>query len=408
MPSRPEPAATPIQELAQSPPVKEGFRLLEEGAEWLTDRQMEFTRIPAPSFGERARAQYFLRQFAELGLCRTHCDEVGNVVAEWPGTGPARHRRSVALTAHLDTVFPPGARIDVFRQNGRLYGPGVTDNGAGLAALLGLARLFCVSRLRCRDTILFVANVAEEGEGNLFGMRYLLDQEEIREQVRCMLVLDGADVEHITAHGLGSRRFQVTISGPGGHSWTDFGMAHPIYALAAAITELCTAAVPGAPRTTFNVGEVQGGTSINSIPSSASFKLDIRSASTQEICRISALLEAAVRQALEAENRRARCGLVTGEIKEIGERPAADLPEGARILQVVQDIDQLLGIRSRVERSSTDANVPLSLGIEALSLGGGGAGGGAHSLQEWYDPSDRVLGLRRLWLATCALAGIEL
>jgi len=407
MPPIAEAVPEPISELLQSAPITEAFRAIEAQCDWVTERQIELTRIPAPTFGERARAQYLAARFVELGL-RARCDEVGNVVAEWPGTASARQRRAVAFTAHLDTVFPKSERIEVFRQNGRIYGPGITDNGAGLAALLGLARALRDSGLRCRDSLLFIANVAEEGEGNLFGMRYLFDQADIRKQVRCVLVIDGASVEHITAHALGSRRYQVTISGPGGHSWTDFGMAHPIYALAAAVAQLSLASVPASPRTTFNVGEIQGGTSITSIPFSAFFKADIRSASAQEIKRLAGVLEDTVRSAVEAENRRAQLGRVTCEIKVIGERPAAELPAGARILEVLQQVDQAMGIQSRIERSSTDANIPLSLGIEALSLGAGGNGGGAHSLQEWYDPAGRALGLKRLLLAACALAGVEL
>lgn len=405
MPAKTE--AQPVRELMQSPRVTDAFRAIEQHADGITEQQIKITRIPAPTFGEKARAQYLAAAFTELGL-RTRCDEVGNVIAEWPGTASGRNRRSVALTAHLDTVFRKTENVDVFRQNGRIYGPGITDNGAGLAALLGLARVVRDTSLRCRDTLIFVANVAEEGEGNLFGMRHLFDQDEIRKHVRYVLVIDGANVEHISAQALGSRRFAVTISGPGGHSWTDFGLAHPIYALAGAIAQLSALTVPATPRTTFNVGEIQGGTSINSIPFSASFKADIRSASAHEIKRLAAALEKAVREAVDAENRRAQHGRVTFEIKEIGERPAAELPARARILAAVQEVDQALGIHSRIERSSTDANIPLSLGIEALSLGAGGNGSGAHSLQEWYDPADRALGLKRLLLVTCSLAGLEL
>lgn len=400
------PARSP-RELSDHPLIAEGCRALDAEVDWVTERHIELTLIPSPTFNEAARGEYFRTRFEELGLEHARCDAVGNVLAEIPGTAPARLRRIVCLTAHLDTVFPPGERIEVFRQNGRIYAPGITDNGAGLAALLALARAFRLARLRCRDTLLFVANVAEEGEGNLFGMRFLLDQQEIRKLLRCVLVLDGASVEHITAHALGSLRFLVTISGPGGHSWTDFGMVHPVYALAAAVCQLVGTTVPSQPRTTFNVGEVQGGTSINSIPSSASLKLDIRSGSVQEMRRLAGLMEKIVRQAVDGENRRAQSGRLSYDIKEIGSRPAADLPDNAQVLETVLEVDRLLGIRSRVERSSTDANIPLSLGIEALSLGGGGSGGGVHSAQEWYDPAGRSLGLKRLFLATCALAGVE-
>jgi len=195
------------------------------------------------------------------------------------------------------------------------------------------------------------------------------------------------------------------VEGPGGHSWTDFGLAHPIYALASAVARFSAVAVPANPRTTFNVGEMHGGTSINSVPFSASIKVDLRSSSEQEIGRLSAILEKLVEQAVEEENSRAHTGRLVCRIEQIGDRPAAELPGDARILQTVRAVDAYLGIASRVERSSTDANIPLSLGMEAISLGGGGEGGGAHSPQEWYDPSGRVLGLKRLLLTICALAG---
>ncbi len=400
-------AADSIEALAQSQAVARALELAEREADWITERHIELTRIAAPTFGEKARADYFFQQFTELKLDHVRRDEAGNVLADWGGTAPARQRRLLVVSAHLDTVFAAESRIEVHRRNGRIYGPGVTDNGAGLAALLGLARVFRRAGLRARDHLLLVANVAEEGEGNLYGMRRLLQNEELRRQVRYMLVLDGANVDHITAHGLGSRRFLVTVSGPGGHSWSDFGLANPIYALAAAVAAFASTTVPTQPRTTFNVGQIHGGTSINSIPFSASIKVDIRSGSAQEIRRLSAILEKAVRQAVEQENQRAGAGRLTCQIQEIGERPAADLPEDARILETVRAVDRYLGIRSRVERSSTDANIPLALGMEAVSLGGGGQGGAAHSLQEWYDPAGRELGLKRLVLALCALAGVD-
>lgn len=409
MPANPTCASTgeTIAALARKAAVARALEWTGPEGDWITERQIEFTCIPAPTFAETARADYFVQQFTELKLDRVRRDGAGNVLGELWGTAPVQKRRLLILSAHLDTVFPLRSRIEVHRQNGRIYGAGITDNGAGLAALLGLARIFRRAGLRLRDNLLLVANVGEEGEGNLKGMRYLLQQEEICRQVRYVLVLDGASVEHITAHGLGSRRFLVTVEGPGGHSWNDFGLANPIYALASAVARFAQTSVPTDPRTTFNVGEIQGGTSINSVPASASIKVDIRSGSTEEMGQLSAILETAVREGVEEENRRAQTGRLTYELQDIGERPAADLPQNAPILETVRAVDRYLGIRSRVERSSTDANIPLALAIEALSLGGGGQGGGTHSPQEWYDPTRRDLGLQRILLALCALAGVD-
>ncbi len=401
-----------IPALVRDSTVERALDWIEQHTGWVTERHIELTQIAAPTFGEKNRADYVYQQFKQMGLERVRRDAAGNVLAEWGGAGTARARRVVALTAHLDTVFPPGTHIEVKRENGRgtggrIYAPGITDNGAGLASLLAVARAFRRSGLRLRDRLLFVANVCEEGEGNLYGMRHLLDPGEFREQLRCMLVIDGASTDHITAHALGSRRYQVTVEGPGGHSWSDFGLGNPIYALASAITTFSATAVPAQPRTSFNVGQIEGGTSVNSIPARASMKVDIRSGSAPEIKKLSAALERAVRAAVEEENERARGGKLMARIEVIGERPAADLPDNATILKTVQEVDEHLGIRSRIERSSTDANIPLSFGIEALSVGGGGKGGAAHSLHEWYDPAGREIGLKRIFLALCALAGLE-
>lgn len=398
---------TSIESLSRAAGVARALKQLEDDSEWATARQIELTRIPAPTFGEKQRADYFHQQFKSIGMERVRRDAAGNVLAEWAGFDRGRLRHLVVLSAHLDTVFSPQIRIDVIRNNGRIHGPGITDNGAGLAALLTVARAFRRSSLRVRGTLLFVANVCEEGEGNLFGMRHLLDDEDLRRQVRYMLVLDGANTDHITAHALGSRRYLITVEGPGGHSWSDFGLVNPIHALAGAVATFVQTPVPAQPRTSFNVGQINGGTSVNSVPSAAWVKVDIRSSSEAEIRRVSAALEKAVRDAVLAENERARGGRLTARLEEIGARPAAELPATATILRTVQAVDEFLGIRSRVERSSTDANVPLALGIEALSLGGGGQGGAAHSPNEWYDPAGRDLGLKRILLALCALAGVE-
>ncbi len=397
--------ASEVESLVAAPAARRALSILERNEEWITARQVEFTSIVAPTFEERARAEYFRRQFQQLKLEKVRLDGAGNVLAEIPGTAPARQRGVVALTAHLDTVFPRSLPVVIRRVNGRLYGPGVADNGAGLAALLAVARAARESGCRGRDTLLFVANVGEEGEGNLRGMRFLLSAEELRRRMRAMLVLDGAGAEHITVRALGSRRFEVTVEGPGGHSWTDFGMANPIHALAAAVTRLASTPWGGERATTCNVGEFQAGTSVNSIPFSATMKVDIRSSSEAEIRRVAEEVENAVRAAVAEENRRARSGRLACAVREIGERPAGELPEEARILKVFAGVDDFLGIRSRRECSSTDANIPLALGLEAVALGGGGQGGGAHSPREWYDPSNRLLGLKRVLLAVLLLAG---
>ncbi|MBI3934173.1 MAG: M20/M25/M40 family metallo-hydrolase [Acidobacteria bacterium] len=392
-------------QIAELPVWKQIARSAEDHRAWLEQVQIELTEIPAPTFHEAARAAYVAKRFEELGLENVRLDEAGNVLAERPGAS----QRAFVLTAHLDTVVPAGVPIEVRRSNGRIYAPGISDNGAGLAALLGVAAILQRSQVETDLSLILVANVGEEGEGDLYGMRHLLAPGEVRSRVAAMLILDGSAVEHITIAGLGSRRFLIEVTGPGGHSWKDFGRVNPIHALSNIIAELVriplSKAQPDGPRTTLNVGVIQGGTTVNTIPGAAWMKVDIRSTRLEDIERVSSALEAAVRSGVEQENQRA-AGSLAVRIHQIGERPAAELAMPSRLLDVVRATDKYLGIQSRLERSSTDANIPLSLGIDAVAIAGGGSGGDAHTPNEWYDPQGRDLGLKRILLTTLAMAGL--
>jgi tripeptide aminopeptidase len=388
-------------EIAELPLWKPLARSTEEHRDWLEQVQIDLTRIPAPTFHESARAAEMAKRFRELGLIKVRFDEAGNVIAERPG---ASHQAFV-LTAHLDTVVPAGAPIEVRRSNGRIYAPGISDNGAGLAALLGTAAILEKSGIQTDFSLIFVANVGEEGEGDLFGMRQLLSPGELRNRVAAMLILDGTSIQHITIAGLGSRRYLIEVSGPGGHSWKDFGRVNPILALSNVIAQLAHIPLPSDPRTTLNVGTIQGGTAVNAIPSAAWMKVDIRSTSFEEIERVSLALESATRSGVEQENQRAT-GSLELKMHIIGERPAAELSMPSPLLEVVRSTDKFLGIQSRLERSSTDANIPLSLGLDAVAIAGGGTGGEAHTPNEWYDPQGRHLGLKRIVLATLAFCGV--
>jgi acetylornithine deacetylase/succinyl-diaminopimelate desuccinylase-like protein len=374
----------------------------------LAERQVQLTAIPAPPFGEAQRAHWFRARFHELGLEEVHIDAIGNVLGTRGGTTHAA--KYVALTAHLDTVFPPDTPIDLRREGTRLLGPGIADNGAGLTALLAVASALQAAQIRHGAPLLFVANVGEEGEGDLRGMRYLFSDAGWREKIAYTLVLDGGGADTVINEGLGSRRFEVTVHGPGGHSWTDFGVPNPIVILARAIDLFARTPVPQDPRTAFNIGVIGGGTSVNAIPETASMKVDMRSASAPELDRLEASLRSSLASAiadLKAPGGDARrTGSVSYELKLIGERPVAQLPPGAHILEVMKAVDAQLGIASRLQRASTDANIPLSFGCEAVTLGAGGSGGGAHTLHEWYDPGNRELGLRRILLALLVLAGV--
>jgi acetylornithine deacetylase/succinyl-diaminopimelate desuccinylase-like protein len=317
-------------------------------------------------------------------------------------------------------VFAPRSPEEIrVSAEGRLLGPGVADNGAGLAALLAIAAAWMASRPIDEFPLapVLVANVGEEGEGNLSGMRYFCRQASAA-KLRGFLVLDGPSAEHITSRALASRRFDVVIAGPGGHSWRDFGAANPVHVLSRAVTiftDQAHALAPdaasgngaGHPRTTFNFGIFEGGSSINSIPSEARAKIDLRSEDEQRIAQMAAMLEASVEQAMETENARSNGGRVTARVKEIGSRPSGALADDAPILECVRAVDAHLGIRSHLDCSSTDANVPLSLGLPAVSIGAGGQGAGAHTASEWYLPEGRELGLRRIMLALCLLLNGE-
>jgi acetylornithine deacetylase/succinyl-diaminopimelate desuccinylase-like protein len=312
----------------------------------------------------------------------------------------------VALTAHLDTVLAPRNPSEIaLRPNGVLAGPGVADNGAGLAALLAVAKALksCPGLVECTHNLLLAANVGEEGEGNLYGMRFLCQQGASAKRICAFLVLDGAATDHITTQALGSRRFEIAITGPGGHSWSDFGIVNPIHALARAIAIFSDTPLPEGSRSSINVGTIDGGTSINSIPGQARAKVDIRSESNQAMDRIVAALEEAVRVAVEEENRRGSGSVAAAKLREIGSRPAAELPSDSRLLGSIRAVDSHFGIRAHLDRASTDANIPLSQGREALTIGAGGQGGGAHTPAEWFNPEGRDLGLKRIFLCLSLL-----
>ncbi|MBI1786301.1 MAG: M20/M25/M40 family metallo-hydrolase [Acidobacteria bacterium] len=395
-------AALPVSDLAQTRGIREALQWFTREKQWINEQHLELCRIPAPTFLEHQRAEWMAAQFRALG-CEAQVDRAGNVIAFLDSGG---HGPLVALTAHLDTVIAPKSRDDVaVEASGRFRGPGVADNGAGLAALMAVARALKSGpdvEDRVADLV-FVANVGEEGEGNLSGMRYLCKQSPLAKRISSFLVLDGADTAHITTQALGSRRFEIAFTGPGGHSWSDHGTANPVHALARAIAQLAEIRLNGSPRTALNVGLIEGGSSVNSIPALARAKVDIRSEDNPRIDELARVLQEAVEQAQDRENERASGGKVAGKVKEIGARPAGQLPVHAPILQYLRAVDAHLGIRSFPDCASTDANIPLSMGIPAVSIGAGGHGGGAHTAQEWFLPDGRDLALKRILLTLAAL-----
>jgi tripeptide aminopeptidase len=397
--SRPAPST----QFADNSEVRAALAWFSRNLAWINEQQVRLTEIPAPPFQEAQRAAAVKLLLASSGL-DVQIDKTGNVIGELRGTN---EKEIVVLAAHLDTVFPPSTEIKVHHEGTRLLAPGISDNGTGLAALIAVAKACRESRIQPRRTILFVADVGEEGEGNLRGMRALI--EAYKPKLKAVIVLDGSGTDHVTTKALASRRLEATITGPGGHSWSDFGMPNPINALVRASVRFINTKVPAAPRTTFNIGQIEGGTSVNSIPYEAKLKVDIRSESEDELTKLESALRdcisAGVRDEMESSRDRTK-GKLEWKVELLGSRPGGELPSNSLLLAALRSADEVVGNQSRVERSSTDANVPLASGIDAISIGAGGTGGGAHSLQEWYEPAGRELGLKRALLTLLGASGL--
>ncbi|HKN20929.1 MAG TPA: M20/M25/M40 family metallo-hydrolase [Terracidiphilus sp.] len=393
-----------VARIAELRRVHEAFAWFRSHARQLEDLQLQVTSIAAPPWGEAARSEWLKKHFAELGLADVHQDEIGNVFGIRAGSDLGAPY--IALSAHLDTVFPPDTAISARRDADKLYGPGISDNSSGIIALLAIAAAMHAAVIPNRAPILFIGDVGEEGEGDLRGMRHIFQQPRWSARIASLVVLDGAGTDTIIAEGLGSRRYEVTIRGHGGHSWSDFGVANPIVGLARVIDRFTRTAVPATPKTTYNIGIISGGTSVNSIPESATMRVDTRSASVEELDRLERALHEAIDEVIPELTGRKRQELLTAEVHVIGNRPAADLPIDSQLLKMVRAVDAQLNNTARIQRASTDANVPLSLGREAIAIGAGGAGGGAHTIHEWYDPAGRELGLKRILLLTLALSGV--
>ena len=398
-----KPRSMPALRLADSPEVRSALDWLARNVNWINEQQIRITEIPAPSFQEGQRAAAVRTLFAASGL-EVEVDKTGNVIGTFPGTSD---KEAVLLSAHLDTVFPASTDVKVRREGQRLLGPGISDNGTGLAALVAIARACHEAGIRPRRTILFAADVGEEGEGNLRGMRALVDAYKAR--LKAVIVLDGSGTDHVTTKALASRRVEASITGPGGHSWSDFGMPNPINALVRAAVRFINTKVPTAPRTTFNIGQIEGGTSVNSIPYEAKLKVDIRSESDEELMKLESALRdciaAGARDEMESARDRSK-GKLEWKIELLGSRPGGELGANSPLLAALRAADEHLGNQSRIERSYTDANIPLSMGIDAISIGAGGNGGNAHSLKEWYEPEGREMGLKRALLTLLGVSGV--
>jgi len=401
-----------VTSLASRRAVHAAFAWLHRNPGLIMDWQADLVRIPAPPFGEQARSEWLAGRFTEAGLSDVRIDAVGNVfgriaAAGLPdeSTGPV-----VVLSAHLDTVFPRETELNPRVNGDRLDAPGSCDNGAGVAGMLALAQALVRSNVELPAPLVFLGNVGEEGEGDLRGVRHLYQTDPLTGRIAAHIVLDGAGADSAVTQGLGSWRFRVTVKGPGGHSFTDSGRPNPINALALGLVRLAEVPLPDDPRTTMNVGTIQGGNSVNSIPENAKAAIDFRSTSREELVRLEVALHRSMEDAVEETNRAVktpsakRMGLLTFAIEKIGDRPAATLPANSPLLDALRAVDRHLGLRTDLRVGSTDANLPMSLRVPALSMGAGGEGGGAHTLAEWYSAKDREVGLRRVMLLTLAMA----
>src|SRR5690349_8821079 len=377
-----------------TPHVARALRFFETHADAITEEQIRICSIPASPFGEQVRAEYLSRKFSELGLTEVEIDEEGNCLGLLQGSSRSP---LIVVSAHLDTVFPVNTNFAVVRRADKLFAPGIADDGCGLVALLALAQAIQAERIPLEGSILFVGTVGEEGEGNLRGVRHLFTKGRWAKDIDAFLSFDGPGMDRITNRALGSRRYRVEVSGPGGHSWGDFGLPNPVHAIGRAISRLAAYPAPKEPRTTFNVGRIEGGRSVNAIPSHAAMEVDLRSAAEAELQRLDAFFRKAMRDAVDEENVKRRVGdpLLKLNVDLIGDRPTGETPADSPLVELAIEATKMLGVEPRLDQSSTDSNLPISLGIPAITLGAGGSSAFSHSLDEWYDPRGRDLGLKR-------------
>ena len=386
--------------------VARAFRYFETHADKITEEQIHICSVPASPFGEQERAEYLKQKFVELGLTEVEIDEEGNCLGLLRG---ASLQPLIVVSAHLDTVFSSDTDFTVVKREHKLFAPGIADDGCGLAALMALAHVIQKEQIPLAGSLLFVGTVGEEGEGNLRGVRYLLTKGRWASQVNAFLSFDGPGLDRITNRALGSRRYRVEFTGPGGHSWGDFGVPNPVHALGRAVSRLAGYPAPKDPRTTFNVGRIEGGTGVNSIPRRATMEVDLRSTADAELQRLDAFFRRAMRDAADEENGTRRAGDPALQLKLdlIGERPSGETPSDSPLVELALEATRLLGVEPRLDQSSTDSNLPISLGIPAITLGAGGASGSSHTLDEWYDPRDRDKGLKRALLVILGIAGLR-
>lgn len=386
--------------LLKAPAVAAAVAAADRLEPWVQQQQVALCEIAAPPFKEQARGQAYRRHFEQLGLREVRVDAVGNVIGERPGSASGPH---LVFSAHLDTVFPEHTKLTVTRSGSRLAGPGIADDCRGLAVVLGVAKALQDAKVSLPGRITFVGTVGEEGLGDLRGVKQLFGPDGLGRIDRFVSV-DGAGLE-ITSGGVGSKRYRVTFKGPGGHSYGAFGLPNPMHAMGRAMAAIGDLKVPASPKTTFNVGRAGGGTSVNSIPFEAWMEVDLRSEDGASLDDLDAQVRKVVQAAVAAENGRwQHAQRVTVEMTLVGDRPAGRTPDTSDIVRAASSVLRALGLPVATESSSTDANVPMARGIPAITIGGGGRATGTHSLEETFDTTDAVQGLRQAILLAAVLA----
>ena len=396
-----------VKGVVESPKFKAAMAALDRDHDRLVSEIVKLTEIPAPPFKEDQRGAAFLEMLRATGLSNVERDAEGNVmgVRRGSGKGPL-----IAVAAHLDTVFPEGTDVKVKREGTRLMAPGIGDDTRALAVLLAMIRAMNAAGIETASDILFIGNVGEEGLGDLRGVKYLFQKGPYKDRIRMFVSIDGAGGGDDITHGaVGSRRYRATFKGPGGHSYGAFGLVSPAFAMGGAMQKFSRIKVPEAPKTTFNVGVVGGGTSVNSIPFESWMEVDMRSESRAELEKLNETFMGVLNEAVAEENkaRSTRLGAITLDLKLVGDRPSGVTPRDGAIVQTAAAAIRALGMTPTFSFGSTDSNIPISLGIPAITIDSGGRGGRAHALDEWIDveKTSSLRGIEAALLLLLVLAG---
>jgi acetylornithine deacetylase/succinyl-diaminopimelate desuccinylase-like protein len=407
--AKPDAADQTVRKIVASPQFKAAVAVLDREHDRTVGDIITLTQIQAAPFHEGPKGKAFMAMLKAEGLTDVEMDAEGNVMGLRRGTGPAGGP-VVVLAAHQDTVFPEGTNVKVRREGTKLFAPGVGDDSRSLAVLLAYIRALDEAKIATKTDILFVGDVGEEGQGDLRGMRYLFGKGKYKDRIKAFFSMDGLNAGGITYGAVGSHRYRVAFHGPGGHSYGAFGIVNPMAAMARAVDQLYEVKVPAHPKTTYSASVVSGGVSVNSIPADVTLEVDMRSESKDELDKLDARFHAILQAAAEHENaaRDTRFGKITVTPKLIGERPTGATNPDAPIVRTTAAAARAMGYTPELESSSTDANIPISLGIPAVTIGSGGTGGRAHALDEWIDVAkpESVRGMSVGLAALLATAGV--